>query len=236
MGSRLAPRLRQLGLASYAGYIDRISGGDEEEAQVMVDCLTTNETYFFREPKHFAFIRDHLDQVSPPGQTLRAWSAASSSGEEAYSLAMLLAHERGFSGWEILGTDISRRVLEAAGRGLYSMERTQNIPNNYLKQFCLKGKGVQQGRMLIDRRLRATISFRHVNLNQALPDIGSFRLVMLRNVLIYFDRATKAEVVARVVDRLDPGGILIIGQAETLHGLQCGLRMLQPSIYEKSRS
>ena len=232
VASRLSSRLRQLGLGSYPAYIAQLSA-DQAELQAMVDLLTTNETYFFREPRQFDFIDAQLDRLSPRGQPLRAWSAASSSGEEAYSLAMLLAERRGLQGWEILASDISRRVLARAQRGLYPLERTRNIPPEYLRSYCLKGVGPQQGRVLVDRCLRERVSFHAVNLNEALPEIGRFRLVLLRNVLIYFDKVTKAQVVERVVERLEPGGVLIIGQAETLHGVSSELAMMQPSVYRK---
>ena len=182
---------------------------------------------------HSQCIREQIDTIVPRGRPLAVWSAACSSGEEVYSLAMLLADLRGYGNWHVLGTDISMRVLRAASTGLYPMDRTEGIPADYLRRFCLRGKGAQAGRLLVERRLRANVSFSHLNLNEDLPRIGPFRLVLLRNALIYFDRQTKAEIVRRVLATLEPGGLFMIGHSETLHGLADGLQMLRPSVYRK---
>lgn len=232
--SRLSKRLRHYGLDSYSEYLALVNdpaGG--EERQIMVDLLTTNETYFFREPRHFDFLREEVLPNAPPSKHWRIWSAASSSGEEAYTLAMLLAESVGLNNWEILGSDISQRVLERARRALYPLDAVDRIPRELLFKYCLKGVRTQSGYFSIDKRLRNKVSFQSVNLMQALPDIGVFDVIFLRNVMIYFDRETKRELVKRLVPRLRPGGYLFIGHSESLNGMCGDLKLLRPSIYQK---
>jgi chemotaxis protein methyltransferase CheR len=199
-----------------------------------VDLLTTNETYFFREPKHFALLRDLAQDASDKNRALRVWSAASSSGEEPYSIAMVLADVMGEDApWEVLGTDISTRVLASARRGHYPMERAAQMPQNYLKRFCLKGQGSEAGTLLIERNLRQRVQFQHLNLNAPLPKIGQFDVIFLRNVMIYFSLETKRQVVARLLAQLRPGGHFLIGHSETLNDINDSLTAVAPSIYRK---
>lgn len=229
---RLTRRLGATGVDSFAAYQDLIHRNSAER-QNAIDLLTTNETYFFREPKHFEFLRTTLLSASQGMRDVSVWSAACSSGEEVYSLAMLLADLRGKRDWHVLGSDLSTRVLEKARTGHYSMARTDGIPRNYLQQYCLKGKGSQQGTLLVARELRERTSFQQINLNTTLPSIGPFDVIFLRNVMIYFSPETKAEVVARVAQKLKPGGYLFIGHSESLQGCNPGLQLLQPSVYRK---
>lgn len=231
---RLSRRLTHYGLDSYGEYFKLIEAGREPgELQTALDLLTTNETYFFREPKHFDFLRQRILPERRPGAPFRIWSAASSSGEEPYTLAMILADVLGESPWEIIASDLSTRVLERAQRGVYPMERAHNIPQQYLKSYCLKGVGAQAGNFVIDRRLRARVRFLQVNLNQTLPALGEFDVVFLRNVMIYFDLATKRQVVSRILSLLKPGGWLMVGHSESLNGVTDDVRATAPSIYRK---
>ena len=234
VGSRLANRLRHYELDTYGEYFQVLNHGEGAlEMQTAIDLLTTNETYFFREPKHFVFLKKQLTSMPPRSHPLRIWSAAGSTGEEAYSIAMLLEDMLPGQPWEVFGSDISTRVLERARRGLFSTARTDNIPPDYLRRFCLKGQGENNGTLLIERALRKKVSFQQVNLNEALPPIGKFEMVFLRNVLIYFDDDTKRKVVARVLHTLRPGGWLLIGHSETLHGITDVVESLAPAIYRK---
>ncbi|MFM4718784.1 CheR family methyltransferase [Aeromonas bivalvium] len=234
VSSRLAKRLSHYQLPSFGDYFRLIMHDDaKQELQLALDLLTTNETYFFREPKHFEFLSQQVLPGFPQGRPLRIWSAASSSGEEAYSLAMTLAERRPSAPWEILASDISSRVLAQARAGLYAMDRANNIPLSYLMKYCLKGIGLQEGTFLIDRTLRERVQFRQINLSKPLPELGQFDLIFIRNVMIYFNRETKVQVMARLEPLLRRGGYLIISHAESLHGMQSGLQLVSPSIYRK---
>ena len=231
---RLGRRLAEHGLETFSQYFNLlVSGHHPAEVQMAVDLLTTNETYFFREIKHFEFLRTlALKERSRP-QPFRMWSAASSSGEEAFSIAMVLADCMQTTPWEILGTDISTRVLEGARRGLYSMDRGRHIPPEYLKRFCRKGSGQYEGQLLIDRDLRSNVMFRQVNLNVPLPEMGQFDVVFLRNVMIYFNNETKRQVVARVISTIKPGGYFCVGHSESLSDITQAVQMVAPAIYRK---
>jgi chemotaxis protein methyltransferase CheR len=231
---RLAKRLAHCGVETYAEYFRLLNGRDAGlELQTAIDLLTTNETYFFREPKHFEFLKKQIRSAPAKSHPLRIWSAAGSTGEEAYSIAMLLEDLLPGGSWEVLASDISTRVLERARRGHYSTARTENIPTGYLRRFCLKGHGEAAGTLLITRALRSKVRFIHVNLTAPLPQIGAFDVVFLRNVLIYFDIETKRKVVERVVATLRPGGWLLIGHSETLGGVSEAVEAQAPSIYRK---
>lgn len=234
VSGRLAKRLQHCGLTSYGAYFKLLmSGQASDEVQTAIDLLTTNETYFFREPKHFEFLRDLATGAAKNAQPLRVWSAASSTGEEAYSIAMLLADCMGSTHWEVIGSDISTQVLQDAATGHYTLQRARNIPPAYLKRFCLKGTGPHQGTLLIERNLRSKVRFVQVNLNAPLPNLGSFDLIFLRNVMIYFNDDTKRQVVARVLSLLKPGGHFCVGHSETLNGITQAVQALAPSIYRK---
>lgn len=229
--SRLAKRLRETGAGTFTAYL-RLVAANATERQTAVDLLTTNETYFFREPKHFDFLQRTLATL-PPGGPVRIWSAACSTGEEPYSIAMLLdAHLRGRP-WEILATDISTRVIESARAGHYRMERARGIPPELLSRYCLKGTGRQEGTLLISRRLRERVRFEHANLNAPLPAYGEFDMIFLRNVMIYFDMETKRDVVARLVTHLRPGGYFLVGHSESLNDVSRALQIVAPAIYRK---
>ncbi|WP_043647556.1 CheR family methyltransferase [Chitinilyticum litopenaei] len=232
---RLLKRLRARQLTSYEAYFQLLLQPAEQAERVLaVDLLTTHETYFFREPEHFNWLRRYLQQ-HPPSQALRIWSAACSSGEEVWSLAMLLADERGLaSDWHITGSDISQPMLERARAAHYPMQRIDSIPPAYLQQWCLKGVGTQDGTLLIDPVLRPKTTFTHVNLAQDLPHMHAFHIVFLRNVLIYFDQAGKAAILQRILHRLAPQGYLVVSHSESLQGLNVNLRSIQPGVYRKS--
>ncbi len=233
VAGRLAKRLNLHHLASYMDYYNLVTRkGSEAELQVAVDLLTTNETHFFREPKHFDFMRDRILAGHPKGRALRVWSAASSTGEEPYSIAMQLADLLGDTSWEIVASDLSTQVLEKAKRGLFPMQRADEIPRHYLSRFCLKGTGTQEGSFLVSRELRSRVSFMQINLNETLPKLGEFDVIFLRNVMIYFDNNTKREVVHRMLPLLKPGGHLLIGHSESLNGVTDAYRMIVPSVYQ----
>lgn len=234
VAGRLGKRLKHHQLDSYGEYFQLIMGhGAASELQVALDLLTTNETYFFREPKHFAFLREQVLPKVAAGKTLRLWSAACSSGEEPYSLAMTLADSLGNSPWEILASDISSQVLAQARTGHYPLARARGIAQPLLVKYCLKGTGRQEGTFLIERSLRERLHFMQINLNQTLPNIGEFEVIFLRNVMIYFDQPTKQQVLARLLPRLKSGGYFIVSHSESLNGISDALQLISPSIYRK---
>lgn len=231
---RLSKRLRHLGLSSYGEYFTLLESDAYGEVQTAVDLLTTNETCFFREPKHFEFFRG---RILPAWRSRRRlWSAACSSGEEVYTLAMVCAEHSPTPNWEIVGTDISTRMLEQARSGLYPIQRAANIPKQYLHNYCLRGIGGQDGSFKICHELRSRLSFMHANLKEDLGRLGSFDVIFLRNVLIYFDIATKKEVVSLVIRQLKPGGHLMVGHSESLNGVTQEVNSVVPTIYQKPRS
>ena len=231
---RLAARLRHYQLRTYGEYFHLLQiGVHPSELQIAIDLLTTNETHFFREPKHFDFLREKIVSNRSPRREPRVWSAATSSGEEAYSLAMTLSATLANAPWEVLASDLSARALDRARAGHYSLARAKSIPRQLLQAHCLKGVGAQAGTFLIEPQLRSRVQFLQINLVNTLPPIGEFEFIFLRNVMIYFDLPTKREVVARVVRHLRPGGYLIVGHAETLNGVTDALKSVMPSIYRK---
>ena len=232
VSGRLAKRLRACQLESYGEYFRFLSSeAHRAERQIAIDLLTTNETYFFREPKHFEFLGAVASEAR--GSVFRAWSAACSSGEEPYSMAMVLADRMAGRPFEVVGTDISTRMLHAAGRAHYPEIRARQMSLDYRKRFCLRGTGEQEWTLLVERGLRQHVRFAQANLIASLPEIGRFDIVFLRNVMIYFDAATKREVVRRVASLLRPDGYLCIGHSESLHDLGVDLIPVSPSIFRK---
>jgi len=228
---RLAKRLRHYQLKSFSGYLSGPLRQNPEEQQIMIDLLTTNETYFFREPAHFEYLQQILPQLT--GRPLRLWSAACSTGAEPYTLAMVLSEALPSGDWSILATDISKTVLETARSGLYDISAADKIPLHYRKQYCLKGVRSKAGLMMIDPKLKQKISFQQFNLQSELDQLGNFDVIFLRNVMIYFDTETKQRLVTRMEQRLNPGGYLIVGHSESLNGMGRSLTMRKPSIYQK---
>jgi chemotaxis protein methyltransferase CheR len=242
--ARLGRRLRTLNLPSFGAYYELV-GRDHAEHTVMLDSICTNETRFFREPRQFEFLerdvlpkwRKRIEEGSGPRQ-IRAWSAACSTGEEPFSLAMLLrTHFPAADGWgvNVLASDISTKVLAAAREASWPIERAEDIPPDYRRAYMLKGIRGEEGRMRAQEDIRSLVEFRQVNLNEERYDVpGPFDLIFCRNVLIYFDSATKAAVIDRLATHLAPGGILFLGHSETLHGGGHALRHCGPTAYMRS--
>lgn len=235
VASRLARRLQYYGLASYMQYYKLIHAAEyRQEFQIMVDMLTTNETYFFREPQHFEMLRDTVLKEWR-GDCFRVWSAACSSGEEVYSLAIVLAEALGERPWEVLGSDISTRMLDVARMGVYPMDRLEFMDPRLMEKYCLKGVRTQQGLFCVGDKLKRRACFEQVNLIKPLPSgLPVFDVIFLRNVLIYFDMDVKRKVVDHVCEVLKPGGHFFISHSENLHQVSNQLRMLKPSVYVKN--
>ncbi|SMB29411.1 chemotaxis regulator, protein-glutamate methyltransferase [Sterolibacterium denitrificans] len=231
---RLGRRLKHYGLSSYTEYYKLVTSSQHAgELQQMVDLLTTNETYFFRESKHFEYLAQHILPKHPPGRSFDVWSAASSTGEEIYTIAMVLADTLGLKGqWNVTGSDISRSVLAVAERGQYWLDRVRGLPPDYLRKYCLKGVKENEGSFIIMPELRRHTRFLQANLNGPLPGLGKFHVIFLRNVMIYFDNDTKRKVVERLVQHLHPGGHLIIGHSESLNNITNCVKPIKPTIYQ----
>ena len=240
--SRLGRRLRQLGARSFGAYYRMVVDDRGGEMVRMLDAVCTNETHFFREPRQF----EHLESVIVPAwraaaaagtraKSIRVWSAACSTGEEPYSIAMLLrscfADEPEWK-IEIVASDLSTRVLQQASEGLWPIARASNIPQAMLRSFMLRGQRTQEGWMKARPELREMIRFARVNLNDdAMPVAGPFDLIFCRNVLIYFDDASKRRVIERLLARLAPDGHIFLGHAESLSRWSDRVRSVGPTIY-----
>jgi chemotaxis protein methyltransferase CheR len=236
VSSRLSSRVERLGLDGFEDYYTLISSGqDGGEFQMAVDLLTTNETYFFREPAHYDLLERELTAGKP--RTLAVWSAASSFGDEAFSTAMLLADlertGRIGSDWQILGTDISDRVLRSASEAVYPVDRLRHVTPEQLKRHCLRGEGESDGLVQMQPALRKHVRFGQLNLCEPIEGLGPFDVIFLRNVLIYFDARTKSEVVDRVLTQLRPGGLFFIGIAEGRVSCNTPLKVLAPGAFRK---
>lgn len=230
---RLEKRLRHHGLTRYSDYFRLLGAPDGNvETTLAIDLLTTNETYFFREPRHFDFLRQQVIPKHPRARPLRIWSAASSSGEEAYTIAMTLAEAFPDGNWEVIGSDICTLVLEKAQRGLYPLSAAEKIAPSLLKKYCLKGADEYEGYFLIGKALRSRVRFLQVNLMENLPDLGQFDVIFLRNVMIYFDMPTKQRLVGKAVEALKPGGYFIVSHSESLNGVNTQLKVVHPSTYQ----
>jgi chemotaxis protein methyltransferase CheR len=203
----------------------------------MLDCVSTNETHFFREPRQFEFLER---QVIPAWKrngprALRIWSAGCSTGEEPFSLAMLLRHHFAPGSGreiEILGTDISTRALARAEAAVWPIDRADEIPLSYRRAFMMRGTGPQEGRMKAAPEIRELVRFERVNLNdERYPVHGPFHLIFCRNVLIYFQAETKLRVIHRLLDMLTPDGLLFLGHAESLNAVTDRVTTVVPTVY-----
>jgi chemotaxis protein methyltransferase CheR len=243
---RLARRLRTLKIPSLERYYELVVQSNQHEERVlMIDAITTNETRFFREPRHFDFLerraiprwRTEAARGTRPA-TVRIWSAGCSSGEEPYSLAMLMSqHLPAAQGWRtlILATDISSRMLAQARAGIYNLAKAVDIQESFLKECMLKGIAEQEGQMKVMPEIQAMVEFRKLNLaRDPYPPDGHFDVIFCANVLIYFDHQSKQRAVDRLTRCLGAEGLLFVGQAENLSGVNSQLRNVVPSVYTRA--
>lgn len=237
---RLSRRLRALELDNFSQYYDRVTV-DDEERRTMLDAITTNETHFFREPGHFQFLEQRVfpawQAAAAAGRrsrTIRVWSAGCSTGQEPYSLAMMLVDRfPAVQGWsvEIVATDLSRRALAIAVEGIWDSSKAREIPPHYLRAYMLRGIGEYQGRMKAAPEIRV-IRFLRLNLNDnEYPALGKFDLIFCRNVLIYFDMESRKRVVGRLLNHLAPDARLFVGHAESLNSVCPALHCAIPTVY-----
>jgi chemotaxis protein methyltransferase CheR len=243
--SRLQKRVKQLRMDSFSAYCDFVFSPDgmREELVNLIDCVTTNKTDFFREPNHFTYLKDVLiPGMAARGNgrihdTVRIWSTACSTGEEPYTLAMVMESLReGYGSFEyrILATDISSRVLEVARRGVYSEERIVPVPDEYRRRYLLRSKDRSNPQARVKPMLRNRVSFGRLNLMS--PAFGireRFDIIFCRNVLIYFNKDTQEALLRKLYAHLQPGGHLFLGHSETLTGMHLRLQPVAATIYRK---
>jgi len=245
VNARLLSRIRELGLGTFHEYYERVVASPHDELIRFINAICTNETRFFREPNQFDYLRSRLlpfwrreAEAGLQPRRVRVWSAACSSGEEPYTLGMtLLASLPPDWTVEILATDISTKVLERAVAAVYPMERVHEIPAELHKAFLLRGTGSRAGSFRIGPRVREVVRFQRENLVTGdFTPLGTFDLILCRNVLMYFQPATRRKVLARLLEQLATGGQLFVGHSESLHGLELDVQTVAPTIYRLKES
>ncbi len=237
--ARLGGRIRELKMANYREYYELVVNDPSGQELVrLIDAISTNLTYFFREPSHFELLRKEVlpallaDKNKRGQRRIRFWSAGCSSGEEPYSLLMIvLPLLKPASAWDfkLLASDISTKVLAAARAGVYGLEQVKRLNPVQIEQYferLAEGLGVS---VLI----KSFITFARINLLEPFPFQGPFEVIFCRNVMIYFDRPTQQKVVNKFWDYLSPGGHLFIGHSENLTGLDHRFRFVRPAVYRK---
>lgn len=243
LANRLRKRLRALGLVSYDDYCAVLrSGQGPDEIEHLVDLISTNHTRFFREPEHFTFLTGRilpelLPRLAREGASLRVWSAAASSGEEPYTMSIVLSEffrEHRSVGWQVEASDISHRILDQAERGIYRLDARHALPPELLRRYFQRGVGAQDGTCRVKAELRQRVRFQRINLFQAeYPVPRDQHVIFCRNVMIYFDPASRAALVQKLTRQLAPGGFLLIGHSESLLDIRHDLEPVRQSIFRK---
>ena len=225
--NRLYKRLKHYKLDSFSHYI-KIVQLSKFEMSELLNSISTNETYFFREQVHFDFLFD----LAKKSEYLRVWSAASSIGAEAYSIAMTL--DNNLKEWDVVGSDINTHVLKIAKMGLYQLPMLDKIPKLYQEKYCLLGRNMYEDKILIDRQLFSRMTFLENNLMQENIMLGKFDVIFIRNVFIYFKEETKKRVLHNILNNLKTGGYLIIGLTDVFKDREFkSLKYINNSIYKK---
>jgi chemotaxis protein methyltransferase CheR len=235
VASRLGKLMRHRGFTAFRDFYRHLQSDRTGEALVdLIDALATNHTSFFRETAHFDFLVKRVFAEWNRRVPLRIWSAASSTGEEPYSIAITAREHLGPSNPpHILATDISSRALETARQGIYRSDRFQDPLPAWLRKHLLSGESRWQGWYRMRPEIVRMLEFRRVNLIEPLPALGRFAVIFCRNVMIYFGRATQEMVVNRLTECMEPGGYLFVGHSESLTGMPHGLQQVQPAVYRK---
>ncbi len=235
--ARIARRMRALGITSPSAYLDVLDDDQGDELIHFLDAISTNFTSFFREPDHFVALREEMQALRADGaRRVRVWCAASSSGEEPYTIAMVLAEA--FEGanidWRILATDISTRILAMAKAGRYPVERLEGVNPALRKRWFSPVPG-DAGTVEVRKELRERVQFARLNLAQPpFPMKGPLDVVFIRNVMIYFGIDTRQGLISEAQRLMQPEGLLIIGHAETLSGIRCNMQMVRPSVFRRT--
>lgn len=243
MKARLGKRLREGNYRSFSDYYKHVTTREgTDELITMIDSISTNLTYFFREESHFqrlqTIVRSLLDNASKKIRktpAIRIWCAGCSTGEEPYSLGITIKETlNGFpANVKIMATDISTWVLKIAAGGVYPIEKTKNISSSILRKYFQQGQGKWDGYVRIKKEIGDMIDFSRFNLMETPPSNQEFDIIFCRNVMIYFDKPTQASVVSKFYNCLDNGGYLFIGHSESLTGLEHAFKYIEPSVYRK---
>jgi chemotaxis protein methyltransferase CheR len=238
VAARLGKKLRQLGFHSFADYHQHVLADKTGDRLVeLIDALTTNHTSFLRERAHFDFLIRAANEEFHEIAGLRVWSAACSSGEEPYSIAMCLteALRQTRRQFQIRATDISTRVLATAQRGVYPAARFDDVPDAWRRAYLLRGKAESQGFYKVKPELAERIQFERLNLIEPFPERGKFHVIFCRNVMMYFDKATQQDIVQRLTGCLERGGYLFVGHAESLTSIEHSLDYVRPATYRNQK-
>jgi chemotaxis protein methyltransferase CheR len=238
--SRLQKRLRELKMSSFKEYVDYVftREGQDNEVVNMIDVVSTNKTDFYREPFHFEFMQNYiLPEFNHENRykTFKVWSAGSSSGEEAYTIAISInefKEKNGGPDFSIYATDISTRTLKCAAEAIYKEQRIENLPLNLRRKYFLRSKNRDLGNVRVIPELRRKVSFERLNfMDQSYPGTEVFDLIFCRNVLIYFDRPTQEAVIGKLCMKLKKGGYFFLGHSESTTNMNLPLVQIKPTIF-----
>ena len=238
--ARLHGRVRKGGFRSFSEYLKAVrSDRSGRELGLLLDALATNPTSFYREPQHFAFLRDTIVPRwrASIGRPLQIWSAACSTGEEPYTIVMTLAESGAMNAGrvQVLASDLSSKALARARAGVYPMDKVESLPIDVLRRYFEKGVGTHAGTARVQPQVRQAVQFEQLNLLE-ISDLGQrFDAIFCRNVMIYFDKSVQQRVVSMLERHLRPGGFLFISHSESLNGISHGLHWVAPAIYEWRR-
>jgi chemotaxis protein methyltransferase CheR len=239
--ARLMKRIRATGCRDIRHYMDRLKNDpDGQELIAFLDVITTNKTDFFREPQHFDYliknILPHLNKLCLGRDPLRIWSAACSTGEEPYTLAMVLMENRGNwagRGASILASDLSTKVLGHGQRGVYSSDRVAPVPQDMIRKYFQRGVNRWAGHVRVRSELRNLVNFKRINLMDRFQFDPPFHVIFCRNVMIYFDKQTREDLVNKFFSTIIPGGYLFVGHSESLTGIKHPFSFVRPAVYRK---
>ncbi|MBI2418860.1 MAG: protein-glutamate O-methyltransferase CheR [Ignavibacteriales bacterium] len=240
--NKIGKRIKQIGLSSFDAYLQFIDtpAGYKQEIFILMDIVTTNKTDFFREPAHFDFIRNtaiNQIQLLRPQQQIKIWSAGCSSGEEPYTLAMVMTEilpESWIDGYAIFATDISGGILREAQLGIYELEKIAEVPLSIKQKYFLKSRITQKPIVRVVPDIRQKVKFAYLNLmNEEYELPEKMDIIFCRNVIIYFDKAVQQDVVRKLAGQLAPGGYLFLGHSETILGMDVPLERVASTIYRR---
>ena len=243
MQSRLSARLKALKMNSYQEYIDYVfsRGSNSDEIIMMIDAMTTNLTEFFIEPQHFEYMKQEVlpKYVREGRKSIKLWSAGCSTGQEPYTLSMVMTDFINSNGgplrnYSILASDISTKVLDKASTAIYPRDAIKGIPIDILRKYFLKGKNPQNPVVRIKPEIRNKVNFMRLNFMDSNYGIKeTFQIIFCRNVLIYFDKANQEKVIRQFLNYLEPGGYLFLGHSETIFGMDLPFQTVSPTVFQK---